>query len=309
MLISSIFSKSKPINFVLVLVFIGLGHLSYNIFLLDTLVTPQIILQWTVGLLALLFAIFLIDFISKRNSLTKQNSYVILLFLLFIALFPSIFLDWRVILSNILIILAIRRTISIRSLSDVKRRLFDATFWIVLATLIYFWSILFLLLVFITILLYVSEDYKNWLVPPLTVLLTSFLIFTILFLSNNLELIDTLLGNRKNFDFSPYLSNLNITIGLAFLVLLFTASLLVYLKQQRKKTYQIQNSIFLILVSFTIAIMIALVAPDKNGSELIFMIFPLAVFVTNYLENLKRIWLQEGILWLMVILPIVLLVL
>ncbi|NER18924.1 hypothetical protein GWK10_17045 [Spongiivirga citrea] len=291
------------------LVFIGLGHLSYNIFLLDTLVTPQIILQWTVGLLALLFAIFLIDFISKRNSLTKQNSYVILLFLLFIALFPSIFLDWRVILSNILIILAIRRTISIRSLSDVKRRLFDATFWIVLATLIYFWSILFLLLVFITILLYVSEDYKNWLVPPLTVLLTSFLIFTILFLSNNLELIDTLLGNRKNFDFSPYLSNLNITIGLAFLVLLFTASLLVYLKQQRKKTYQIQNSIFLILVSFTIAIMIALVAPDKNGSELIFMIFPLAVFVTNYLENLKRIWLQEGILWLMVILPIVLLVL
>jgi len=309
MLISSIFNKSKPINFVLVLVFIGLGHLSYNIFLLDTLVTPQIIMQWAVGLLALLFAIFLIDFISKRNSLTQQNSYVILLFLLFIGLFPSIFLDWRVILSNILIILAIRRTISIRSLSDVKRKLFDATFWIVLATLIYFWSILFLLLVFITILLYVSEDYKNWLVPPLTILLTSFLIFTILFLSDSLVLIDTLLGNQKNFDFSPYFSNLNITIGLAFLVLLFTASLLVYLKQQRKKTYQIQNSIFLILVSLTIAIMIALVAPDKNGSELIFMIFPLAVFVTNYLENLKRIWLQEGILWLMVLLPIALLVL
>lgn len=309
MLISSIFSKSKPINFVLVLVIIGLSYLSYNILSLNALITAPVIIQWGVGLFALLFAIFLIDFISKRNSLTQQNSYVILLFLLFMVLFPSIFLDWRVIVSNMLIILAIRRTISIRSLIDVKRKLFDATFWIVLATIIYFWSILFLLLIFITILLYVSEDYKNWLVPPITIFLTAFFIFAILFLTDNLEMMNSLFGNRKNFDFSPYLSQKSITIGLGFLVLLFAASLLVYLKEQRKKTYQIQNSIFLILVSLTIAIMIALVAPDKNGSELIFIIFPLAVFVTNYLENLKRVWLQEGILWITLLLPIILLVL
>jgi len=307
MLISSIFSKSKPINFVLVLVVIGLSYISYNVFFLETLITSRIILQWAAGLFGLLFAVFLIDFISKRNSLTKQNSYVILLFLLFIALFPSIFLDWRVLVSNILIILAIRRTISVRSLMDVKRKLFDATFWIVIATIVYFWSILFLLLIFITILLYVSEDYKNWLVPPLTIILTSFLIFTILLLTDNLDLVNELLGNRKNFDFSPYLTNQSITIGLGFLLLLFAISLLVYLKEQRKKTYQIQNSIFLILVSLTIAIMIALVAPDKNGSELVFLIFPLAVFVTNYIENMKKVWLQEGILWSMLLLPIALL--
>ncbi len=306
-MISSIFSKSKPINFVLVLVFLTIYFLVFNLRASEEVLTLFMVVTIGIGYLTLVFTIFTIDFIAKRNSLTRQNSYTILLFLLFAVLFPSIFTHWKLILSNLFVILAIRRIISIRSLIDVKQKLFDGSFWIVIASLFYFWSILFILLVFIAILLYVSDDYRNWIVPVVTVFITAFLIFTVLFLTDNLALVDIFISNKKNFDFVPYLQNKSLTIAISLLLLIFFTSLI--FMQQKTKTYQIQNSIFLILVSLTIAIMIVVVAPNKNGSELVFCVFPLSIIVANYIENLKKTWLKEGILWVFVLLPIALLVL
>lgn len=306
-MISSIFNKSKPINFVLVLVFLTFYFIVFNLKDSEEVVTLFKVVTIGIGYLTLVFTIFTIDFIAKRNYLTRQNSYTILLFLLFAVLFPSIFTHWKLILSNLFVILAIRRIISIRSLVDVKRKLFDGSFWVVIASLFYFWSVLFILLVFIAILLYVSDEYRNWLVPVVTVFITSFLIFTILFMTDNLALFDIFMSNKKNFDFSPYIQDKSLTIAISLLLLIFLTSLIVYFRQQRTKTYQIQNSIFLILVSLTIALMIVIVAPNKNGSELVFCVFPLSIIVANYLENLKSTWLKEGILLVFVLLPIYLL--
>ena len=306
-MISSVFSKSKPINFVLVLVILGIFLMGYNIQAHQETLSFAVLMKF-IGILGIMsLTIFAIDFITKRNALTKQNSYMILLFLFFAALFPAIFRDWQIVLSNLFIILAIRRIVSLRSLTDVKQKLFDATFWVVVASLFYFWSILFLLLIFIGILLYVSEDYKNWVVPPVTILLVSFLVFAILFITDNLGLLEGILENRKNFDFEPYIANLSLSIPIVFLFLMFLTSLLVNLRKQKSKTYQIQNSIFLILVSLAIAVMIVLVAPSKNGGEMVFCIFPLAVIITNYIEGIKKYLLKEAILLLLIILPIIVL--
>ena len=55
--------------------------------------------------------------------------------------------------------------------------------------------------------------------------------------------------------------------------------------------------------------MIAAFAPQKNGSELLFLFAPLAVIITNYIETIEEKWFKELFLGLLVVIPIVLLVL
>jgi hypothetical protein len=67
--------------------------------------------------------------------------------------------------ANFFILLAFRRLISLQSLKASKEKIFDASFWIIVAALFQFWSILYLVLVFISIIFHVSRDYRNWFLP------------------------------------------------------------------------------------------------------------------------------------------------
>jgi hypothetical protein len=46
-----------------------------------------------------------------------------------------------------------------------------------------------------------------------------------------------------------------------------------------------------------------LVAPNKNGSEFIFMFAPLAVIMTNYIESIKEEWFAELFIWILILTP------
>ena len=56
--------------------------------------------------------------------------------------------------------LALRRLISLQSKLDIKKKLFDAAFWITIATLFYFWSMLFFALVIVALIYYSQNDIK-----------------------------------------------------------------------------------------------------------------------------------------------------
>jgi hypothetical protein len=45
-------------------------------------------------------------------------------------------------------------------------------------------------------------------------------------------------------------------------------------------------------------------APNKNGSEFLFIFAPLAIIITNYIESIKETWFAEVFVWLLIITPI-----
>src|SRR5210317_757966 len=169
-MISSFFSKANPIHLVIVCFIMLLVFVTAKFYYLDEPLTITVFIKQTALFIISLTSVFVLDFLSNKNNLTKKNSYKILIFSLFIALLPETYLNSRILIANLFVLLALRRIISLRSNKEIIKKLFDAAFWLSIATLFYFWAILFFILIVVGIILYRVVNIKNWIIPIVGIL-------------------------------------------------------------------------------------------------------------------------------------------
>lgn len=258
--------------------------------------------------LVCLATVFILDFLASRNNLTKKNSYKILIFSLFVALLPESILNSNLLFSNLFVLLAIRRIISLKSNKDIKKKLFDAAFWISIATLFYFWAILFYALIFIGLILYRIVDVKNYIVPFIGILTVGVLSSSYMILTGQ-----DLLGYFNNliefsFDFSS-LNSQRIVISSTIILTYGIWSLLYFIRYLKSKSKKSRPSFILLIFAALIGLVIIAVSPHKNGSEFIFLFAPLSIIITNYLETISEKWFKESLLLGLVFTPILILML
>ena len=302
-MIASVFGKTRPINYLTV------GILLFVFFILKTLITADNNASWLyfiqeLGLFLVVFASsFLINFIALKNELTKGNNYALLLFFVYLLFFSSFFQNKNIIIANFFLLLALRRLISLKSLISTKEKIFDASFWILLAALFHFWSILYIVLVFIAIILHVSRDYRNWVVPFISLLAVTILFFLANgFLDNSL--MNSLLSKTYvSFDFY-YFDNLYQRIALA----LFSSISLFFFVSQifdiPNKSLNMQSSHKTILFSFLLGVGIYVLSANKNNGSLAFCFAPLAIIGANLIEKIDNNWLKEIIVYALLTLGI-----
>ena len=253
--------------------------------------------------IVVLISIFVLDFLVSKNHLTKRNSYKILLFSLFIIVLPITIQIDNVVLANLFVLLAIRRIISLRSSINVKKKLFDAAFWIGIASLFYFWSILFFILVIAALFFYATNNSKNWIIPfigllTVVVIVTGYSIIGQNSFSDLNNYFDTI-----GFDFTTY-NVLNLIIGISILVSLGLWASFFYIRNLKEKIKRYRPSHILIIVAILISAGIILIAPNKNGSEFIFIFAPLSVIMANYIESIKEKWFAELFIWILILTPL-----
>jgi hypothetical protein len=305
-MISSIFRKTKPFNYVILLTFLFVFY-GVAVFLLFSIPYQQdILFEQIFSLAALMFLIFLINFVVKRNKITETNSFAILFFTLLIVLFPEVLLDNNGILCTFFLLLAIRKLLSIKSLKKIKLKIFDASIWIVVSSLFYDWALLYMLLVFITIYLYQPKNIRNWLIPFIGFLTVAFVSYGVL----------TLL-NKQDFIQNHYVFSINITSDFMLewknslkLLLYILASLILFILTFLKLSKSGQgriNTMRLIAIFFFIGLMITLLESFNEVTPILITFFPTSVFLTIYIENIKRSKLKEAVLILTVIIPFIVL--
>ena len=307
-MITRFFSTSKPIHLVLVSFFVlglflvvRLGYYSEGVTSLQIL---KELLLYSITLLS----IFVLSFFVNKNNLTKQNSFKVLFFSLFLACVPETIQHGNIIISNVFILFAIRRLISLRSNLYIKKKLFDAAFWVVLASLFYFWSILFLILVFAALIFFSIGQVNNWIIP-ITGILSVFLIVISYFIVTENSFGDIFMYvDGISMDFSNY-NKPSLIISITIILSLGIWALFFYIRKLQDKSRAYRPSFILILIALIIGATIVVLAPNKNGSEFIFMFAPLAIVMTNYIESIKETWFAEVFVWLLVITPIAQLVL
>jgi len=307
-MISSFFGKSKPINIVLVLILIAVVFLGANFKALLSQIDFYTILRMVGFMFLTVFMVFVVDFIIGKNDLTQKNSFTILVFGLFIAILPVCTTHINVIMANVFILFALRRLMSLKSNISVKKKLFDASFWIALASLCYFWAIIFFVLVIVALAYYWQNDIKN-----VIVVFIGFCVVVLLFVSYNIVVYNNYIPEAyiirpPSFDFSA-LNSIEIVIGASVLLALFAWTVFFYLKTIQEKSRTKKVSRILILVAAITALFLVVITPDKSGSELLFLFFPLAVITTNYLEKMQDHWFKEALLILLTSTPIALLML
>jgi hypothetical protein len=250
-------------------------------------------------IILLLASFFSINFMVKKNGLTKDSSYTVLFFLLFLMLFPAVFTNLNLLIANFLLLLAMRRLISLQTLKAPKEKIFDASIWIFIASLFHFWCILFIILVYVSIIFHASRDYRNWLLPFVAFFAT-IVVFVLAALIFDKTWIDHILSQMQmNFEMNYFVNNYQ-NAALSFYVVIalyFVFSMIVSLTN---RPLILQASYKKMIFGFFIGAIIFVLSPGKNNSMLIFTFMPLSVMCTNNIEYSQNKMYQEIVLLLLI---------
>ena len=299
-MITSLFRKSTPLNYSLVVLLLIFFFFLYQFKDLSW-TNSWISIAQKMVLLGILFASLFVDnFIVKKNGLTKNSSYTILFFLLLLLFFPTVLDNTNLLLSNFFLLLAMRRLISLQTLKAPKEKIFDASLWIFMASLFHFWCILFILLVYISIIFHVSRDYRNWLLPFVALFVTA-VVFVLAAMIFDLSWINYFLEQRKmNFQMDYFTNNFqNLALSVyVVLALYFVASMMFSVTN---KPMILQASYKKMVFAFFIGIVVFLISSEKSNSMLVFTFMPLSVMATSNIEYSQNKTHQEIVLALFII--------
>ena len=303
-MISSFFSKAKPIHLVVVSALLLLVIVVTKMSTLTEVFSVELFFKETFLFGVCLASLFVLDFFVSKNNLTKKNSYKILMFGLFVAVLPETLLNSKLLIANLFILLALRRIISLRTSKEIKKKLFDAALWISLATLLFFWASLFYILIFMALLLHSIADVKNWIIPILgivcvAIITASYMILIGADFQSNLQgFFDV------SFDFTP-LNSKRIIIATTILLSYGAWASFYFMRNIKHQLKSYKPSFILVIVSSVISLLIILVSPFKDGSEFIFLFAPLSIIMSNYLEIIPEKWFKESLIIVLIVVSVV----
>ena len=299
-MITSVFKKSTPINYSFIGILMVFVFFTYQ--LQDTKWTSSLFeIAKKAALLLILFAsLFISNFIVKKNALTKDSAYTIFFVLIFLMFFPNVLDNYKLIVSNFFILLAMRRLVSLQTLKAPKEKIFDASLWIFVASLFHFWAILFILLVYISIIFHVSRDYRNWLIP-FVALFSSSIIFVFYALLFDKEAIDVYLQSEVINLQVDYFTNNYQNIAFSIYAVFAVFFVLPYLFTLTNKPLNLQASYKKVLLAFFIGIAIFFISANKSNEVLVYTFLPMAIMATNTVEYLQNKIQQEIILFVSII--------
>jgi hypothetical protein len=298
-MITSVFKKSTPLNFSLVVILILIFFLMYQFQDVSWMNSGILILNKVVILSVLLASVLITNFVAKKNGMSKDSTYTIFFYFLFLLFFPSILDNLNLVVSNFFILLALRRLISLQSLKASNEKIFDASLWIFVAALFHFWSILFIVLVFISILFHVSREFKNWVLPFIALLIVG-IISIFLSMIFNVSIIEFL--NKKattNFQIDYFTNNyqngalsIYATVALFFVISMFATI--------SHRPLLLHTSFKKIIASFFIGVLIFVVSPNKSNDLLVFTFAPMAIMATSHIEIAQLKLKQEIVLFVLI---------
>lgn len=295
-MIANFFSKTKPANVFSIGTMLFVYYFTATFLLHSGELSLQFLVKRAGFFIWLVLFLMIVNFIIKKNKLTKDNSYPSLLMVFLLGTFPEAMFSSSIVLANIVLLFGFRKIYSLRSGLDTKLKIFDACFWIGISTLLYSWSIFYVLLVYVSVIIYQKLTVKNLFIPIVGFITPMLIYFTYCLYFESAAFFYGRFNYEINLDFSSYTS-LKLLIPLLFLSMVLVWSLF----KVTPKVVSIRNNFKfswdVLINHLLISAVIVLVAPTKNGSELFFFIFPSAVIISNLVQLTKSKIFRNVILY------------
>jgi hypothetical protein len=152
------------------------------------------------------------------------------------------------------------------------------------ASIFHFWSILFIILVFIAILFHTARDYRTWFLPFIAFFI-AIVIFVFVDLVFDKDILPNLIANASsNFEIKYFSNNYqNFALSLFGTISLYFLAYTVVTISNRPII--LHSSYKKIIAAFFIGIAVFLVSPNKSNDILIFTFAPLAFMITLFTET------------------------
>jgi hypothetical protein len=298
-MITSFFKTSKPIHYIIFLIVLICLFVYQRIIIVNYQGNLSNTLNEIGDLLILLASFFTLIFIVTKNNLTYNNGYAALYFCLFIGLIPSCLEENSILLSNLFILLSFRRIMSLKTNSNIKKKLLDASMWICLAAIFEPWAILFFLVLFFGMVFYSVTQIKNTMIPfcgilAVAILLTSYRLLTENAFPSVTEFLPTL-----RFDNTSFNNTITKTESLQFLAVVLFGIVSFFGKvvlKNRLKT----PSVFVILLAILIGITMVFINSNHGASRYyLFAFAPTSIILANFSETTMYRWLSDLVIGLL----------
>ncbi|WP_372473885.1 DUF6427 family protein [Capnocytophaga sp. ARDL2] len=295
-MLKELFSKSRPIGYVV----ISVGLLvAYSIFLFADsgwLQNPSEIVTKSLLFITMVATVLLVQFTSIKNQLNSNSLYSFFFYSCFILLFPSYLENSNIIMSNFFVLLGVNRLFAMFSLENIKQKIFDAGMFFVCASLFDPWAILYFLLIYFSILQYGSSDYRNWLIPFVSVGVSCVLIYSFFLIENGsfLSFFEDKFMTSFNFQ---YFENDYQRLALSIFA---SASCLFFINQVRilkDLPMHLTSHYKKLLFCFIIGVLVYIVQSPKVNASLSYTFFPLSIAAGNLVLYLQTKWMKEVVLW------------
>lgn len=303
-MISSLFGKTRPVNYILVLsvvfVFFSLAQLRQG----EAFELSSNFLWVIVGLCCLLLSLFLVNFIVQKNQLTAADSYAMFFYAQFCILFQDFLKDPVVLIASFFLLLAQRRLVSMKSMKNLKEKIFDAALYIFVASLFVNWTLLFILIVWIYIYFYTPKKINYWLIPlaaAVTVGLTSWSVF---FLSGDPQYL------FEHFAFSPeaikfdLVPTFSVVKTASFLLLIVIVGIIAFIKQGKSGQGRV-TQLRLLVIAWIAGIAIAFLTGERFASTIAFAFLTSAVFAARYVESIRKVLVKNMVMYAFTVVSIV----
>lgn len=303
-MIANFFNKTKPIVHFTITLGLFIYFISAN-FLFNEKSFSALIFAERFGIFfGFVLLMLILNFIIQKNNLTQNNSYALLIVVLLFGTFYETMFSNQLLFTNIALYLSFRKIYSLRSEKSTKQKLFDAGFWVGISALIDPWSIFYIALIYLAIVICQRKDFRNIFIPFIGAVAPIFIYFTYCFYFDSLELFNARWIFNPNLNFANY-NQFKLLIPIAFLLTLVIWSIAVLTPKIGTEGINVKRTWRLLLNHLLISALIIFLSPVKNGAEMFYMVFPLSIIVANFLKRSNSKNFKNLILYLILIISIV----
>ena len=305
-MIANFFGKSNPANFIIIF------GLFLSFFLAMFFTEPKTHnletygMLWNLSILGLFILLFFFfNFILAKNKLTLYNSYGFLFFVLLFGIFPFAIFDRQELIINVILLIMLRRVYSLRTPKAIIKKMFDSGFWLAILFILEPFTLVYGILLYISILLFQKLNFRTFLIPIIGFLAPLICYFSYCFWTDNLSEFLHLFTWYTDYDFSFYSSN-KVMIPLLFLgaitvfFILFKTPKVFLVSGNYRKFWS------LTILNLAVSIGFIILSKDRTGAELMCAFFPIAIILTNGVEGFSKRFFQNVILGFFLLIPVVL---
>ncbi len=298
-MIINFFNKTKPINLVFLSGLLIIIRFSNNFIYNEGLLSLNLFLETFI----LSISLFLFNHIVFKNSLTSKSDFGILIYVFLIGFFFLEKGNESILFSHFFLLLAYQKIYQLNSEINTKSILFDSGFWLGIAGLFYPQSSFFILLVLIALLVNNKMNWRNFLMPFLGFSAPIFIFYTYLFFTNQLHFFNEIISFITSYDYTIY-NTILFLIPIIYFIFLIIWSIITISNKQSQESIEFRINWILVVVHFLIALIIVLTTDVKNGSEMLFLFFPVSIIIANHLRLLSKKWLKRIVLYTFIFLLI-----
>ncbi|NWJ49656.1 MAG: hypothetical protein HXX14_02220 [Bacteroidetes bacterium] len=256
----------------------------------------------TIAFIIIIFQAALLNYLLIKNNLAAKNSLLpSFLLILFYCSTPSVFQLSAPLISSFFILLAVAELASMYELKYAFTESFNASFFITIASFFYFPAFIFILLPWVSFLIYRIVSWREWVISFIG-MTSAILIFAFFYFWNN-KLLNVWTSIIQFFEnplrFHIQLSTPEIIIW-SIVGLILLSAIFNLMNHVNEKIIAIRRKYLVSLLLFIISILSFTYADSNYRFHLAFLASPVVIILNNTLMSRKKQGRAELILWILI---------